>query len=123
MTKAIKETRGRKPYKNGGHGGGWQRLSSQLANVFDKAIDKHGGQDALAQTIANEIDERPIEALRLLATLMPKNINLNAEVSASDSLTAALSNVQQALEVQRSEKAQVIEAEFSEEHSENDKSD
>jgi hypothetical protein len=49
--------------------------------------------------------------------------NLNAEISPSDSLTAALSNVQSALEVQRSEKAQVIEAEFSEEHSENDKED
>ena len=123
MTNSVKETRGRKPYKNGGHGGGWQRLSSQLANVFDKAIEKHGGQDALAQTIASEIDERPIEALRLLATLMPKNINLSAEISPSDSLTAALSNVQNALELQRSEKAQVIEAEFSEEHSENEKSD
>jgi hypothetical protein len=100
MTKAVKETRGRKPYKNGGQGGGWQRLSSQLANVFDKAIEKHGGQDALAQTIASEIDESP-----------------------SDSLTAALSNVQQALEVQRSEKAQVIEAEYREEHSENEKAD
>ena len=111
------------PFLVGHHGGGWQWLSTQLANVFDKAIEKHGGQDALAQTIASEIDERPIEALRLLATLMPKNINLNAEISPSDSLTAALSNVQQALEVQRSEKAQVIEAEYSDEQSENDKAD
>tara|TARA_R100001510_G_C7444708_1_gene72353 strand:- start:79 stop:435 length:357 start_codon:yes stop_codon:yes gene_type:complete len=112
MTKAIKETRGRKPYKNGGNGGGWQRLSSQLATVFDKAIQKHGGHDALAQTVADELSARPVEALRLLATLMPKNINVNAEISPSDSLASALSNVQDALELQRSEKAQIIEAEY-----------
>ena len=105
MTKAIKETRGRKPYKNGGHGGGWQRLSSQLATVFDKAIEKHGGQDALAQTVANELSERPVESLRLLSTLMPKNINVNAELTASDSLASALSNVQIALSQDKADKA------------------
>jgi hypothetical protein len=113
----VKETRGRKPYKNGGQGGGWQRLSSQLATVFDKAIEKHGGQDALAQTIASEIDERPIEALRLLATLMPKNINLNAEISPSDSLASALSNVQIALsqdKAERAKQADIIEGDFTE---------
>ena len=43
---------------------------------------------------------------------MPKNINVNAEISPSDSLASALSNVQDALELQRSEKAQIIEAEY-----------
>lgn len=112
----MTETRGRKPYKNGGAGGGWQRLSSQLANVFEKAVDKHGGQDALAQTIADELSERPIEALRLVASLMPKSVNLQAEISPSESLSVALSNVQQALQDQKAEKksGEVIEAEFSE---------
>jgi len=113
----MTEKRGRKPYKNGGQGGGWQRLSSQLATVFEKAVDKHGGQDALADTIAAELSERPIEALRLVATLMPKNINLQAEITPSESLSLALSNVQQALEVQRSESAKkidVIDGDFTE---------
>ena len=108
MANKVKETRGRPAYKNGGKGGGWQRLSSQLANVFDRAIEMHGGQEALAATLSEEIERSPLEAMRLLSTMMPKNIQHNVEVSPSDTLATALSNVALALDKKKEEN--IIEA-------------
>jgi hypothetical protein len=60
MTNKVEEKRGRPAYKNGGKGGGWQRLSSQLASTFDRAIELHGGKEALAVTLSEEISQRPL---------------------------------------------------------------
>jgi hypothetical protein len=108
MTNKVEEKRGRPAYKNGGKGGGWQRLSSQLASTFDRAIELHGGKEALALTLSEEISQRPLEAMRLLSTMMPKNIQHNVEVSPSDTLAAALSNVQLAISKQK--EPEIIEA-------------
>jgi len=64
-----------------------------------------------------------LPVLTVIQKYLPRQHNVEMELSASDNLASALSNVQSALELQRSEKAQVIEAEFSEEQSENDKAD
>lgn len=83
-------------------------MSSQLASTFDRAIELHGGKEALALTLSEEIRERPLEAMRLLSTMMPKNIQHNVEVSPSDTLAAALSNVQLAISKQK--EPDIIEA-------------
>jgi len=101
------------------------QLSRAMATVFDKTVDKVGGADAIADLLVTEMTEngKVLDVLKVVQSYLPRQHNVEMELSASDNLASALSNVQNALELQRSEKAQVIEAEFREEHSENDKSD
>ena len=106
-------------------GSPYQQLSKAMATVFDKTVDKVGGADAIADLLVTEMTEngKVLDVLKVVQSYLPRQHNVEMELSASDNLASALSNVQNALELQRSEKAQVIEAEFSEEHSENEKSD
>ena len=106
-------------------GSPYMQLSKAMATVFDKTVDKVGGADAIADLLVTEMTEngKVLDVLKVVQSYLPRQHNVEMELSASDNLASALSNVQSALELQRSEKAQVIEAEFSEEQSENNETD
>ena len=108
-----------------GSGSPYMQLSKAMAKAFDRSVEKLGGVEAIADLLVEEMRDKNnvLPVLTVIQKYLPRQHNVEMELSASDNLANALSNVQQALEVQRSEKAQVIEAEYREEHSENEKAD
>jgi len=74
--------------------GGYQQLSGLLAKAFDKSISKAGGIERVSELVAAEIEARPLEALKVIGSFIPRNINVDMAVSPSDSLAEALANVQ-----------------------------
>ena len=108
-----------------GSGSPYMQLSKAMAKAFDRSVEKLGGVEAIADLLVEEMRDKNnvLPVLTVIQKYLPRQHNVEMELSASDNLASALSNVQQALEVQRSEKAQVIEAEYREEQSENKKAD
>ena len=108
-----------------GSGSPYMQLSKAMAKAFDRSVEKLGGVEAIADLLVEEMRDKNnvLPVLTVIQKYLPRQHNVEMELSASDNLASALSNVQQALEVQRSEKAQVIEAEYREEQSENEKAD
>ena len=100
------------------------QVANYVRNQLEKAMDiLERRETPLSEIIANRLEgDNPERMLSAISQFLPKQDYLEVEHTGS-ALESALSNVQSALELRRSEKAQVIEAEFSEEHSENDKAD
>jgi hypothetical protein len=122
MAGSVVKNKGGRPK---GSGSPYMQLSKAMAKAFDRSVEKLGGVEAIADLLVEEMRDKNnvLPVLTVIQKYLPRQHNVEMELSASDNLASALSNVQNALELQRSEKAQVIEAEFSEEQSENEKSD
>ena len=108
-----------------GSGSPYMQLSKAMAKAFDRSVEKVGGVEVVADLLVEEMRDngKILDVLKVVQSYLPRQHNVEMELSASDNLASALSNVQSALELQRSEKAQVIEAEYREEQSENEKAD
>ena len=97
-------------------------LSKMLGDSFNRATELVGGKEAVANLIADEMRERPLEVLKVMNGFLPRTHAIGVEVSASDSLTDALAAVQQTINERRLNSPETIEAEF-EEVSRNDEAD
>ena len=91
--------------------GGYAMLSKMLGDSFNRATELVGGQEAVANLIADEMRERPLEVLKVMNGFLPRQHAVGVEVSASDNLASALASVQQAIKNQ-SQQGETIEADF-----------
>ena len=97
----------------------YAQLSKSLGAAFDLSVQKVGGIDAVADLLVEQMrDEGKIlDVLKVVSGYLPRQHAIGVELSASDSLSDALSNVQLALQNQKSDKSkaesEIIDAEFS----------
>ena len=101
--------------------GGYAMLSKMLGDSFNRATQLVGGQEAVANLIADEMRERPLEVLKVMNGFLPRTHAVGVEVSASDNNASALASVQQAIKNQ-SQQVETIEADFTDVTCESDKS-
>ena len=120
MSGDVKKKSGRSGRPAGS--GGYAMLSKMLGDSFNRATELVGGKEAVANLIADEMRERPLEVLKVMNGFLPRTHAIGVEVSASDSLTDALAAVQQTINERRLNNPETIEAEY-EEVSRNDEAD
>jgi len=111
MAGSVVKNKGGRPK---GSGSPYMQLSKAMARAFDRSVEKVGGVEVVADLLVEEMRDngKVLDVLRVVQSYLPRQHSVEMELSASDNLASALSNVQDALELQRSENATVIEAEF-----------
>jgi len=100
-------------------GSPYAQLSRAMANVFDKAVDKIGGPDEIANLLVTEMRDngKVLDVLKVVQTYLPRQHNVDLGLSASDSLSDALRGVADKLasdKAERAKQADIIEGDFTE---------
>jgi hypothetical protein len=95
-------------------GSPYQQISKAMANVFEKTIDGAGGADGISALLIEEMTQngRVLDVLKLFQTYLPRQHNLDLEVSAGDQLGSALAAVAERLSDKQRLNEPTIEADF-----------
>ena len=100
-----------------GHG---QQVVHKLRNGFEGALAELDARGkSLPMLLADALEADVNGTIRSMAALLPRDVDIS--VNAGDTLGDALAQIQ--IKLSERKRGEIIEAEFSEEHSENEKAD
>ena len=111
----VKKKRGRPA--GTGHG---QQVVHKLRHGFEGALAELDARGkSLPMLLADALEQDVNGTIRSMAALLPKDVDISLDTGSA--LGDALSQIQ--IKLSERKRGEIIEAEFSEEHSENDKAD